>query len=264
MTWRALGRGPLLILVPGISATYRAFALVLNRLAGDFRTAIYDYPGERPDDHVQFGRITHEGLAADLLGLVEHQGERRAFLLGTSFGATVVLRALHREPDRFPGAVLQGGFARRPFRLTERLALALGRRFSGMLARLPLYSSVLARKQRRDFPREIADRWEHHREQDSLTPIAALAQRLDLLPRLDLRPLLPAIPTEVLLIQGTADRLVPRVHYEELLAGLPHARGVLLPGVGHMPHYTHAEELGRTVADFLISIVNHRPSRGSE
>ena len=46
MTYRVLGQGPPLILVPGIASTYRVYALLLNRLAERFRTILYDYPGE--------------------------------------------------------------------------------------------------------------------------------------------------------------------------------------------------------------------------
>src|SRR5690242_4669384 len=60
MTYRVLGEGPPLILSPGIAATYRGYALTLNRLAPRFRTIVYDYPGEQPDDGARLGRIAHD------------------------------------------------------------------------------------------------------------------------------------------------------------------------------------------------------------
>ncbi len=50
MTYRVLGEGPPLILVPGIASTYRGYAITLNRLAARFQTILYDYPGENPGD----------------------------------------------------------------------------------------------------------------------------------------------------------------------------------------------------------------------
>jgi pimeloyl-ACP methyl ester carboxylesterase len=252
MTWRSLGQGPPLILVPGIGATYRVYALLLNRLAERFRTVVYDYPGDHPDDGADLARITHEDLAADLLGLIDHLGPGRAVLHGPSFGSTVVLRALHRAPDRFAAAAIQGAFAYRPFRLAERLALTFGRRFSGPVSRIPLHDRVATWTQKGTFPPAHADRWDHFLQENGRTPIAAMVHRLDLLGRLDLRPILPAIATEVLLLQGTADRLVPRPHFDVLRAGLHRAHAVLLPGVGHQPHYTYAEELTRMLAEFLL------------
>src|SRR5262245_49551403 len=45
MTYRTLGDGPPLFLIPGIASTYRVYALLLNRLGAHFRTILYDYPG---------------------------------------------------------------------------------------------------------------------------------------------------------------------------------------------------------------------------
>ena len=144
MTYRVLGQGPPLILVPGIASTYRVYALLLNTLAARFRTILYDYPGEHPDDGARLGRISHEHLVDDLFGLLDHLNLGRVFLIGLSFGSTVTLRALHREPRRFPKAVLQGAFAWRKFTLAERLALIVGRRIPGPSSRLPLRQLVLS------------------------------------------------------------------------------------------------------------------------
>ena len=252
MTYRVLGQGPPLILVPGIASTYRVYALLLNTLAARFRTILYDYPGEHPDDGARLARISHEHLVDDLFGLLDHLNLGRVFLTGLSFGSTVTLSALHREPRRFPKAVLQGAFAWRKFAPAERLALILGRRIPGPSARLPLRRLVLSHNSKSEFPTEIADRWPYYLEQNGLTPIAAMAHRVDLLTRLDLRPILREIPTEILLLQGNEDRIVPRRFFDELQATLPHAEGILMPLVGHQPHFTHAEALAQTIGDWLL------------
>jgi pimeloyl-ACP methyl ester carboxylesterase len=252
MTYRVLGEGPPLIWVPGIASTYRGYAITLNRLAGRFRTVVYDYPGEHPDDRARLGRITHEHLVDDIFGLIDHLNIGRAFLVGISFGSTVVLRALHREPRRFPRAVVQGAFAHRAFTAAERLALRLGRLFPGTLSRLPLRETVLTYNSKSEFPAVLDDRWVHYLEENGLTPISALVHRVDLLARLDLRPILGAIPTELLLLQGNEDRIVSRANYDLLCAQLPHARGAIMPQVGHQPHYTHAEALAQAIGEFLL------------
>ena len=127
MTYRVLGQGPPLVLVPGIASTYRIYALLLNRLAERFRTIVYDYPGEHPDDGAELARIGHDQLVDDLFGLIEHLKIGRVFPVGVSFGSTIVLKALRREPRRFPRAAVQGAFAYRDFTLGERWALRAGR-----------------------------------------------------------------------------------------------------------------------------------------
>jgi pimeloyl-ACP methyl ester carboxylesterase len=252
MTYRVKGSGPPLFLVPGIASTYRGYALVLNRLSERFRTIVYDYPGEHKGDGARLGGITHADLVDDVFGLIEHMNIGRVYLLGLSFGSTVVLRALHREPRRVPKAVVQGAFALRRFSLAERLALRVGRRVPGTVARLPLRESILTYNSKLSFPDEIADRWAYYLEQNGLTPIGPLAHRLDLLAHLDLRPLLPEIKSELLVLQGNEDRIVTRAHHDELAAALPNARGVILPMVGHQVHFTHGEALAQAVIDWCL------------
>jgi pimeloyl-ACP methyl ester carboxylesterase len=252
MTFRTLGQGPPLILIPGIAATYRGYALTLNRLSERFRTIVYDYPGEHRDDGARLGRITHEHLIDDLFGLIEHLRLGRVFLFGLSFGTTITLRALHREPRRFPRAVLQGAFAHRRFTAAERLALRLGGLLPGTISRLPLRETILALNSKSHFPSIIEDRWTYYLEQNGLTPIGPMSHRLDLVGRLDLRPIIKDIPTEILLLQGNEDRIVARHHFDALRAALPNAQAVLMPLVGHQPHYTHAEALAGAVGEFLL------------
>ncbi len=252
MTYRVLGQGPPLILIPGIASTYRGYALTLNRLAERFRTVVYDYPGEHKDDGARLGRITHENLVDDVFGLLDHLNIGRAYLFGLSFGSTVTLAALGREPRRFPKGIVQGAFAHRQFTIAERVALRLGRLLPGTTSRLPLHGAVLQYNSRSQFPEIIDDRWFYYVEQNGLTPIASMAHRLDLLTRLDLRPRLSAIPTEVLLLQGNEDRIVARRYYDELCAGLVNSRGVIMPLVGHQPHFTHGEGLAQAVIEWCL------------
>ena len=240
-----------MIWVPGVASTYRGYAMALNLLSERFQTIQYSYPGDAPDG-ARLGRIGHDDLVDDLFGLIDHLGLGRVYLAGLSFGSTVVLKALAREPRRFPRAVLQGAFARRRFTVAERAALFIGRRFPGTLARLPMHEAVLSYNCRGDFPALIADRWDFHLEQHQLTPIRALAHRTSLLTRLDLGPILPAISTDVLLIQGREDRVVPPSHLEVLRAGLPRVEAAVMPTVGHIPHLSHVDAFARLIGDWLL------------
>jgi pimeloyl-ACP methyl ester carboxylesterase len=79
-----------------------------------------------------------------------------------------------------------------------------------------------------------------------------MAHRIALLTGLDLRPILPAIPTEILLVQGNEDRIVPRRDFEVLKAALPKAEAAILPTVGHQPHMTHAEVMAQLIHQWLL------------
>jgi pimeloyl-ACP methyl ester carboxylesterase len=252
MTYRALGDGPPLILVPGIASTYRGYAITLNRLSKRFRTVSYDYPGENPGDGSRLGRIRHADLVDDLFGLIEHLRFGRVFLFGMSFGTTVTFAALRREPRRFPRAAVQGAFAHRRFTAAERIALRLGRLIPGTAGRLPFRERILAWNNQSHFPSILSDRWDYYLEQNAQTSIAGMARRLDMLATLDLRPVLPEIPVEVLVLQGNEDRVIARSHFDEVCSLLPKATGLVMPVVGHQPHFTHAELLADAVGEFLL------------
>lgn len=251
MKARILGEGPDLVLIPGLASTYRGYAPTLRRLAGRFRTIQVEYPGEDPKDGARLREISHDHLVADVFGLLDHLGAGRTSLFGLSFGSTISLKAMQLDPDRFPRVVLQGAFARRTLGHSERLALALGRRFAGTVSALPFFRRGLALKNRPTFPADRRDLWDHYVEENGRTPIASLTHRLDLLRRLDLRPILPEVRSDVLVIQGTADRIVPMARHDELVAGLAGCSRVLMKGVGHQPHWTHPAELARIVGGFL-------------
>jgi 3-oxoadipate enol-lactonase len=252
LTYRIKGQGPPLILVPGLASTYRTYALLLNQLGNRFRTIVYDYPGEKPGDGANLSRISHDQLVDDLFGLIDHLNIGRVFLAGLSFGSTIVLKALYREGRRFPRSAVQGGFAHRDFTRAERWALRLGRLVPGKSRHLPLRKAALTYNSKQEFPLLLNDRWAFYLEQNGLTAIRALAHRVKLLSDLDLRPILPAISAEVLLIQGNEDRIVPHRYYEELKNALPRAEGAIVPIAGHQPHLTHAELLAQLIGDWLL------------
>jgi len=252
MTYRILGQGPPLFVVPGIASTYQVYALLLNRLAGRFRTILYDYPGEHQDDGADLTPITHDHLVDDLFGLIDHLNIGRVYLVGLSFGSTVVFKTLRREPRRFPKAAVQGAFAHRDFTRVERWALRLGRLFPGTVERLPLRRTILTYNNHAEFPAILQDRWSFYLEKNGQTPIRSLAHRVKLLTELDLRPVLPEVSTEILLLAGNEDRIVGRRDFDLLKAALPRAEGVIMPTVGHHPHLTHAEALARLIGDWLL------------
>ena len=252
MSYRIKGQGPPLILVPGLASTYRTYALLLNQLGDRFRTILYDYPGENVTDGANLAQINHDQLVDDLFGLIDHLKIGRVFLVGTSFGSTIVLKALHREGRRFPRTAVQGAFAHRDFSRLERWALRLGQLIPGTSQGLPLRRTVLTYNNKLEFPAFMEDRWTFYLEQNGLITIRAMAHRIKLLAHLDLRPILAAILAEVLLIHGNEDRIVSRRYYEELKNALPRAEGVVLPTVGHQPQLTHAEILSRLIGDWLL------------
>jgi len=257
LTYRTLGQGQPLLLVPGMASTYRIYALLLNRLSERFKTILYDYPGDHASDRAALARISHDDLADDLLGLLDHLKIGRSFLVGISFGSTVALRALFRRPRQFRRAAIVAGFSHRPLTVAERLALQLGKLIPGTCGRLPLRRAILTYNSKLEFPRVIEDRFPFYLEQNALTPIRSLAHRAGMLARLDLRCILPEITSELLLIHGNEDRIVPRRDFDVLKSALPSAENMILPNAGHQLQLTHGELLARLLGDWFLPYLAH-------
>ena len=69
--------------------------------------------------------------------------------------------------------------------------------------------------------------------------------------RADRRPDLPAMAVPALVIAGSEDRLTPISCSETMVAGLPDAELVVIPGAGHLTALERPDEFAATVRGFL-------------
>src|SRR5262249_19297889 len=232
------GAGPPLVFVHGASDTSRSFLPTVARLAPHFSCVAYDLPNGY-DDGARLGRYTHDLLVEDLWALLDHLKLERTYALGSSFGCTVVLRALAARPGRLPRAVLQGGLAYRPLRPAERLPARRGRFLPGPVARIRLREKILRETSRFGFEEREPSVWRAFVDWTGQARIKAFAHQALWLNGLDLRPLLPSIRQPVLLVCGERDRVVPSGLTDVLGRGLPNAGPVVIPGCAPLPSFPH-------------------------
>jgi pimeloyl-ACP methyl ester carboxylesterase len=250
MPYFSWGEGPPLLFVHGAADSCRSFLRPIARLSAHFRCIAYDLPSGQGDG-ARLRRCTHDDLVADVWALLDHLRLPRSYILGSSFGATVVLKAMAGRPERLPRGILQGGLAYRPLARAERVLAWCGRFLPGSMAGLPLREKALLFFTGDGFKRQSPDIWAHYLDCSGRARLAAAACQVHLLRRLDLRPLLPSIRQPVLLICGNLDRIVPPAHADMLMEGLPNAGRVVIEGCGHVPSYTHPEVLAEVIRQFL-------------
>jgi pimeloyl-ACP methyl ester carboxylesterase len=250
MPYYVWGEGPPLLFVHGLGDSCRSFLQPISRLSAHFRCIAYDLPSGGGDGAC-LRRHEHDHLVADIWPLLDHLGLRQSYILGSSLGSTIVLKAMHQRPERLPRGILQGGLAYRPLRRAERFLAYWGRFLPGRMAGVPLREKVLLHTVGTAFKEAYPDIWNYFLECSGRARLAAAASQAFLLHRLDLRPILPQIRQPVLLICGDCDRVVPRPHEEMLLEGLPDAGRVVIEGCGHVPSYTHPEVLAQVIRQFL-------------
>jgi pimeloyl-ACP methyl ester carboxylesterase len=226
----------------------RSFIFLADRLADSFRTVAYDFPTVQGNG---VRRSTHAHFVDDALALLDHLGIEQSYVFGSSFGSTIALAALHKQPRRLPRAVLQGAFARRPLAPAEVLLARLAQYCPGQVSSVPFRTTFLRYIHGGPFqgrPREI---WDYFVLRSNAAPIAAAAQRALLIHQVDLRPILTEVRQPVLLVCGDRDPLVDLKCEETLQRGLPSADRIELAGCGHNPLFTHPEALAEIVRRFL-------------
>lgn len=246
----AWGKGPALVFVPGLSSDALSFVQPMARLRHDFRCVAYDLP-TGAGDGARLARYRHDDLRDDLFALLDHLKLGRTYLLGFSFGATVALAALAAQPARFARAILVGGFARRRLSPAEIFLAHWGRYWSGRLADSAVAAAVVHHNHFGSFAQRPAEDWQFFLKHSCRPAWKTFAQRVLLLSRTDVRPLLGRVAQPTLLVYGDRDPLVPRTFQDELQKGLPNAARAELEGCGHQPQFTHPEVLSELIRQFL-------------
>jgi pimeloyl-ACP methyl ester carboxylesterase len=244
------GAGPPLVFIHGVCDTSRSFLLPIARLSAHFRCVAYDLPGT-PGDGARLWRYRHEHLVEDLFALLDHLKLERSYLFGSSFGASVALRALRRQPARLPRAIVQAGVAHRPLRRPAFWLSWLARLLPGTVGRIPKREKILDRVHRHTFANQPEEVWRAFVDWTARTRLSTLGHQAQWLHRLDLRPDLPHIGQPVLLIWGDRDPVMPSAQAEMLRSGLPSAGLAIIEGAGHVPVWTHPDALAEVVRRFL-------------
>jgi pimeloyl-ACP methyl ester carboxylesterase len=250
MRYHVWGQGPALIFIHGLADCAASFVLPMSRLAEKFCCVSYELP-TGAGDGASLANYRPDLLVDDLLALCDHLHLETAVPLGVSFGSTVALGALARDPVRFPTGILQGGFASRRLAWTEILLARFARYWPGPIRWLPLHDQVLERVHTAEFAKVEPGRWECFLRQQGAAPMAAVAHRALWIAATDLRPTLPTIRQPVLIICGDNDPLIGKACEADLMRGLPNVVRAEIEGCGHLPAFTHPEVYAEVVEQFL-------------
>lgn len=222
--YRVQGEGAPFVYVCGIEGTGRLFYKQAEDLARDHRVISFPLRGE--------GRYRMNQLVEDLFRVLGDAGVERATVLGESFGGLLAMSAALERPEVFERLILVNTF---PF-FAQRLKIRCGVALFSILpyalvkahrtrgARRVLFSEDVGEEDRRLF-----------REHTRVVPYEGYVSRLRIVRDTDLRPRLHEIRAPVLVVAGTADRLLDSAAAARLMADrLPRARLKLLEGTGHV------------------------------
>jgi pimeloyl-ACP methyl ester carboxylesterase len=216
---RVTGSGPDIVVVHGLSGSWRWWSLLLEPLAARHRLHLVELP--------RLGRLRAGELAPWLGRLLDAAGLGPVDLVGHSLGGLVAAELAVARPERV-----------RRLALVAPAGIPCGR---GLLGRsLPLLEELYG--VRAELPTIVGDALR-------AGPTSLLHGAVYVWER-DLRAEVGAIRAPTLLVWGERDRLVPARVAEEWQAQLPHARFVQLP-CGHVPMWEAPDELASSLLDFL-------------
>jgi pimeloyl-ACP methyl ester carboxylesterase len=216
---RTTGAGPSMVLIPGLDGTGKLFYRQVGSLA------------------------TMEDLVADLAEVIRDVApDRRATVVGESFGGAVALSFALAHPELLDRLVILNSFPR--FLPQYRLRLA-----TWMLGAIPFpWQTMTAVRRLTAF--RLHSRYTHAREIRRSTRLGYL-QRLKILRDYDVRDRLPEIRAPTLLLASDRDHLVPAVAQARYMAArVPEATVRVLEGHGHICLIAPNLDLGRILQEW--------------
>jgi pimeloyl-ACP methyl ester carboxylesterase len=223
--YRVVGSGTDLVVVHGLSGSWRWWLPLFERLQSRHRLHVVELP--------HLGRVRAGEITPWLESLLDAAGLDRVHLMGHSLGGLLATELALRQPDRVGRLVLVAPAGIPCGRGVLRRSVPLLAELFDVRAQLPTIAADALRTGPVSLMHGVAYIWER-----------------------DLRAELPSVRTPTLLVWGERDRLVPSRIADEWRRLLPQSQLVRLP-CGHVPMWEAPVELATCVLDFLGDELSH-------
>ncbi|AQA01154.1 3-oxoadipate enol-lactonase [Mycobacterium sp. MS1601] len=224
------GSGPAVVLSNSLGSTHRMWDAQIADLEQHFTVVRYDTRGHG-DSTVPPGPYVIDELADDLIALLDRLGLQRAHLVGLSLGGMTTMRVAARNPDRVGRiALLCTGAHLPPASGWIDRADAVRTAGSGAVA-----AAVIDRWFTRGYTGDRGP-W---LAMCAGTPAEGYASCCEVIARLDLREQLADITAPALVIAGDEDPATPPAVLEQVAAGIPGSRLLV---VDHAAHLANVEQ----------------------
>jgi 3-oxoadipate enol-lactonase len=231
----------------GGEADHTQYDAFVPHLAPRFACIAYDQRDSGATRHPGDAPYGVEDLADDAAGLIAALGYPKAHVFGSSLGSVIAQALAVRHPER-----------------VDRLVLSAAIRIGRSIADIAPETDAALRAQRADpagnaaaiaryfYPDEHLAAHPHLAQRfagGTRTP-AQRARRAALIPEAPLLDL-SRITAPTLVLAHALDRLVPPEHSLSIAREIPHARTIVLDGLGHVGTIQAPERVAGAVAEFL-------------
>ena len=229
---------PVLILLHGFGASLHTWEPWAQALSLDFRVIRFDLAGAGLTGADPTGDYSDERSVQIIAALMEQRGIPHATLIGHSMGGRMAWRFAAAQPRRVDKLVLiaPDGFASAGFEYGKapEVTLAVKAMRYALPKALVRASLAPAYADPAKMTDDIVTRYHDMLLAPQVRP--ALIARMQQLVLRDPVPMLQDIAAQTLLLWGEKDALIPPAHAQDYVHNMRHAKLVLLPGVGHLPH----------------------------
>jgi aminoacrylate hydrolase len=244
------GSGHPLLFVAGLNGTGRSWAPQVPFFSRHFRVITYDQRGTGASDRNQ-RRFSVDGMAGDVIALLDKLGIERAHLVGQSTGGAIgqTLAVLH--PERLSRMTIYATWTwcdpwfRRLFEARRMLYQQAGSELHGRFHPLWLYSPDYVNANDAQIEEEL------RRSAENAPPAEVSIGRIDAITAFDRRADLHRITTPTLVMAARDDYITPCYHAEALARAIPGAQLELMPSGGHALSKTRTEAFNERVLRFL-------------
>ncbi len=239
MTFRA-GEGPPLLLLHGLAMSWRAWRPLLDPLSADHQVIAPTLPGHRGGPAAP-ADVNVAWLADYLETLLDEEGHDRVHVVGNSLGGWLALELARRgRADSVtavsPAGAWRNGYDQRRVHTLLRAA-DVANRFPPDAS--PVSAAMVSPLVRRAVLRGLMERGDRVALSDA-RGILRDAHACRVVPALlrgrDRFEPTERLPCPVRVVWGRRDRVIPYArHGRPLIARLPDATQVSIPGAGHVP-----------------------------
>lgn len=252
--WGGQGKPPM-ILLHGIARAAHFFDHIAPQFAQQYRVIAVDMRGHGESAWHPDGAYLVEDYTNDIEALIEQLGLRNLTLWGASTGGRVAQMIAGRHPDRTRAVIVEDVGAERPAEISNRRGNRMVREAEGWANVEEMLEHVKAAYPRTPEP-ILRYQLQHGAKQGA---------NRRLVYKRDPAILKGFIPTElwstvskikapILYVLGGASRTVPPEAQLELQMVLPHAKVVMLVGLGHYPSDEDAVAFCAIVDRFLSGL----------
>jgi proline iminopeptidase len=263
---KVMGKGYPLVLMHGGPGADLYTMMSFKSCADQFTLIFYDHRCNGRSEGAEVTSMTMENLTADADALRQALGFEKWAVLGHSFGGNVALEYALRYPQNLSHLLLvnSGGDFRWPRENAPEVLAKRGfspeivelarRHFSGQFEPNQMFSNLM--KLGKAYNPYTSLRQLPHLIfmglQTKLQPEALIFGETQVLKNWTVMDRLGEIKAPTLVMAGRQDFVYPPEHQEELAAGIPNARLVLIDHAGHNPQDEQPEEVFKAIKNFMM------------